>query len=57
LRHETYIDSWLGLLKADNRAIFRASGQARCASAYVLDLEQQRKQTGMDDSGCTDDGA
>ena len=57
LRHEGYIDSWLGLLKADNRAIFRASGQARCASEYVLNLEQQRKQTVMDDSRCMNDGA
>jgi antirestriction protein ArdC len=57
LRHEGYIDSWLGLLKADNRAIFRASGQARCASEYVLNLEQQRKQSGMDGSRCLNDGA
>ncbi|WP_431480443.1 zincin-like metallopeptidase domain-containing protein [Pseudomonas simiae] len=57
LRHEGYIDSWLGLLKADNRVIFRASGQARCASEYVLNLERQRKQTRMDDSGCMNDGA
>lgn len=57
LRHEGYIDSWLGLLKADNRAIFRASGQARCASEYVLNLEQQRKQSGMDGSRCQNDGA
>lgn len=47
---ESYIDSWLGLLKADNRAIFRASSQARCTSEYVLDLERQLKQTVMDDS-------
>ncbi len=36
---------------------FRASGQARCASEYVLNLEQQRKQTVMDDSRCMNDGA
>ena len=36
LRHEGYIDSWLGLLQADKRAIFRASGQARSASEYVF---------------------
>lgn len=52
LRHEGYIDSWLGLLKADKRAIFRASGQARSASEYVLNLEQMV----MDDSRCMNDG-
>ena len=57
LRHEGYIDSWLSLLKADKRAIFRASGQARSASEYVLDLEQQLKQAVLDDSLCMNDGA
>ncbi|WP_371101253.1 ArdC family protein [Pseudomonas sp. CF150] len=57
LRHEGYIDSWLGLLKADKRAIFRASGQARSASEYVLNLEQQLKQAVLDDSLCMNDGA
>ncbi|WDG77534.1 zincin-like metallopeptidase domain-containing protein [Pseudomonas chlororaphis] len=45
LRHESYIDSWLNVLKADKRAIFRASGQARAASEYVLNLKQQLEQT------------
>lgn len=40
LRHEGYLESWLSLLKADKRAIFRASGQAREASEYLLDLIQ-----------------
>ena len=57
LRHEGYIDSWLGLLKADKRAIFRASGHARSASEYVLNLEQQLKQAVLDDSLCMNDGA
>ena len=57
LRHEGYIDSWLGLLKADKRAIFRANGQARSASEYVLNLEQQLKQAVLDDSLCMNDGA
>jgi antirestriction protein ArdC len=56
LRHEGYIDSWLGLLKADKRAIFRASGQARSASELVLNLERQRKQMVMDDSRCMNNG-
>lgn len=50
LRHEGYIDFWLGLLKADKRAIFRASGKARSASEYVLNLEQQLKQAVLDDA-------
>ncbi|WP_338495826.1 zincin-like metallopeptidase domain-containing protein [Pseudomonas sp. WP18] len=45
LRHEGYIDFWLKVLKADKRAIFRASGQARAASEYVLNLKQQLEQT------------
>lgn len=57
LRHEGYIDSWLGLLKADKRAIFRASGHARSASEYVLNLEQQLKQAVLVDSLCMNDGA
>lgn len=56
LRHEGYIDSWLSLLKADKRAIFRASGHARSASEYVLNLEQQLKQAVMDDSLYMSDG-
>lgn len=57
LRHEGYIDSWLGLLKADKRAIFRASGQARSASEYVLNLERQPKQVVPVDSLCMNDEA
>ena len=38
LRHEAYLDTWLSLLKADKRANFRASGQARKASEYLLGL-------------------
>jgi antirestriction protein ArdC len=57
LRHEGYIDSWLSLLKADKRAIFRASGQARAASEYLLSLEQQLNPAVLDDSLCRNDGA
>jgi len=57
VRHEGYIDSWLSLLKTDKRAIFRASGQARSASEYMLNLEQQLKQVVLDDSLCMNDGA
>ncbi|SKA80307.1 Antirestriction protein ArdC [Pseudomonas extremaustralis] len=55
LRHEGYIDSWLSLLKADKRAIFRASGQARSASEYLRNLEQQVKPAVLDDSPCMND--
>ncbi|MNG16726.1 hypothetical protein D3C81_1832680 [compost metagenome] len=57
LRHEGYINSWLSLLKADKRAIFRASGHARSASEYLLNLEQQPKQPVLYDSLCITDGA
>lgn len=36
LRHEEYLASWLKILKEDKRAIFRASGQAREASEFLL---------------------
>lgn len=36
LRHEDYLSSWLKILNEDKRAIFRASGQAREASEYLL---------------------
>jgi antirestriction protein ArdC len=49
LRHEGYIESWLSLLKADKRAIFRASGQARAASEYVLNLQQQLEQAVLEE--------
>ena len=55
LRHEGYIDSWLSLLKADKRAIFRASGQARSASEYLRNLERQLKPAVFDDSPCMND--
>ncbi|MEW5620706.1 zincin-like metallopeptidase domain-containing protein [Pseudomonas putida] len=38
LRHEEYLAYWLKILKEDKRAIFRASGQAREASEYLLAL-------------------
>lgn len=39
LRHEEYLASWLNILKEDKRAIFRASGQAREASEYLVALQ------------------
>lgn len=57
LRHEGYLESWLSLLKADKRAIFRASGQARTASEFVLNLERPLKATVLNDPLCVNDGA
>ena len=56
LRHEGYLESWLSLLKADKRAIFRASGQARTASEYVLNLERKWQSAVLDDPLCMNDG-
>lgn len=42
LRHEEYLASWLKILKEDKRAIFRASGQAREASEYLLTLQSDQ---------------
>ncbi|QUT05136.1 antirestriction protein [Sphingobium phenoxybenzoativorans] len=36
VRHADYIASWLGLLRADNRAIFRAASAASKAADYLL---------------------
>ncbi|WP_416425201.1 zincin-like metallopeptidase domain-containing protein [Pseudomonas sp. App30] len=41
LRHEEYLASWLSILREDKRAIFRASGQAREASEYLMTLHDQ----------------
>lgn len=39
LRHEGYIESWLKALQTNKQAIFRASGYARDASEYLLNLK------------------
>ena len=44
LRHEGYIASWLKLLKDDKRAIFRASGHARDAADFLLELQQNKRE-------------
>lgn len=38
--HANYIDSWLKILKSDKKAIFRASGHARRAIDYLLQIEE-----------------
>jgi len=37
MRHPGYIDSWLRILKEDNRAIFTAAAKAQTAADFVLD--------------------
>lgn len=34
--HAAYLQSWIRVLKADNRAIFTAAKQAQCAADYVM---------------------
>ncbi|MDQ1158911.1 antirestriction protein ArdC [Sphingomonas sp. SORGH_AS 950] len=36
VRHADYIGGWLGVLREDNRAIFRAASQASKAADYIL---------------------
>jgi antirestriction protein ArdC len=38
LRHAGYIQSWIGLLKADSRAFFTACSKAQAAADYLRDL-------------------
>ena len=40
LRHASYLQSWLRVLRSDKRAIFTASAQAQRAADYVLTLAQ-----------------
>ncbi len=37
MRHPEYINSWLQILKKDNRAIFTAAAKAQIAADFVLD--------------------
>ena len=40
VRHADYLASWLGVLKEDKRAIFRAASQAGAAAEYLFSLER-----------------
>jgi antirestriction protein ArdC len=44
LRHADYIASWLDVLRADNRAIFRAASQASKAADYLLAFRADTEQ-------------
>ena len=36
MRHADYLGSWLEVLRADNRAIFKAASQASKAAEFLL---------------------
>lgn len=42
--HASYLDHWLKVLKADNRAIFTAASQAQRAADYLHDIVNSQKQ-------------
>jgi antirestriction protein ArdC len=41
LQHSDYVASWLKVLKADKRAIFTASSQAKKAAEYLTAQEEE----------------
>jgi len=41
LQHDSYIDSWLKLLKGDDKAIFKAAKQAQKAVEFILGKQTQ----------------
>jgi antirestriction protein ArdC len=45
LRHAGYIQSWIGLLKADRRAFFTASSKAQAAADYLRGLALRDQQS------------
>ena len=47
LRHTSYLESWLKVLRADKRAIFTAAAQAQRAADYVLRLAQPPERVAM----------
>ena len=44
LRHAGYIDSWLSLLKEDDRAIFTAASKASAAADYLRSFSEKTEQ-------------
>ncbi len=43
VNHESYLDSWLRVLKSDKKALFRAAGQARQACEFLLNVAASRQ--------------
>lgn len=48
VRHADYLASWLDVLREDNRAIFRAAGQASKAADWLLARHAEAQQGGAD---------
>jgi len=48
VRHSDYIGSWLDVLRADNRAIFRAASAASKAADYLLGFQPEAKGDALD---------
>ena len=40
VQHDSYIKSWLEVLKSDKKALFRACRHAREASEFLLQLDK-----------------
>ena len=62
VRHADYIGAWLGIMRADSRAIFKAASHASKAADYLLAFAPERAAIGEprdDDSAsdCGDDDA
>ncbi len=48
VRHADYIGAWLAVLRADNRAIFRAAAAASRAADYLLALHGEAKAAALE---------
>jgi len=44
VRHADYLGSWLAVLRADNRAIFRAASQASKSAEFLLHCQQSERE-------------
>jgi antirestriction protein ArdC len=47
LRHASYLQSWLKVLRSDKRAIFVAASRAQQAADYILKLAQPPDQNAL----------
>ncbi|TXG84581.1 MAG: antirestriction protein ArdC [Sphingomonadales bacterium] len=45
VRHADYLGSWLNVLRADNRAIFKAASQASKAADFLLAFVRESEST------------
>ncbi|APR51050.1 DUF1738 domain-containing protein [Sphingomonas koreensis] len=48
VRHADYIGAWLAVLRADNRAIFRAAAAASRAAVYLLALHSEARAAALE---------